>query len=112
MLFDKKKENEVQYPSVTPSVDVYHGSDNYTVLLDVPGVSSSDVELSVEAERLTIAATRKAGVQEPVVYRRTLALPSSVDREGISAALENGVLSVTLPKRAQAKPRQIPVKAA
>jgi HSP20 family protein len=91
------------------------------VSLEVPGLSEGDVSVSVEEDALVVRGERKVEVPEgykvhlreraPVAFTRKLPLPARVDADGVSAALENGVLTVTLPKTKEALPRSIAVKA-
>ncbi|MGH9535834.1 MAG: Hsp20/alpha crystallin family protein [Terriglobales bacterium] len=105
----------------TPRTAIHEDEHSITLELDVPGVQPQEVELQVEPGQLTIRGERKpqAALEhyrrvEPSfgAFARTFALPDSVDRDAISAKLEAGVLRVTLPQRAEAKPRRIEVNAA
>lgn len=88
---------------------------------ELPGMSEKDIELSVTADTLTLRGTRKADQPEGyTVHRkeratmevaRSFRLPTQVDPEKAQAVMKNGVLTLTLPKAAQAQPRQISVKA-
>jgi HSP20 family protein len=104
-----------------PSVDIRETEDAYTIEADMPGVSKDAVDVSVEDNVLTITAERKDEHEESQegyrrrerrfgTYKRTFTLPREVDAERVDAHYANGVLSVTLPKREEAKPRQIDVK--
>jgi len=94
---------------------------SYVVRAEVPGLSEKDVELTATASSLTLRGERK--VEPPQGYSthrsertgyrfaRTFELPSKVDSERVEARLENGVLTVTLPKAPESQPKQISVKA-
>jgi len=95
----------------SPAVDIYESADDVLVLADLPGVLGDDVSLHVEKDALTLQATRKtATFDRPVVYKRTFYVPNDLDTDLIEAKLDHGVLTVRLPRRASAKPRQITVK--
>lgn len=104
-----------------PAVDIYQ-TDNHTLVLKVelPDVAREDIDLRVENDTLTISGQkpRDKAVREEQYHRiertfgafsRTFTLPATVDASKIGADFKNGVLSVTLPLREEAKPRQIKV---
>ncbi len=107
---------------VHPVVDVNETDDGYAMTAALPGVDESALTLSVENRTLTIDATNVVAVPEghrpvrrefgPVRFRRVFELPDHVDPSGITASLKQGMLTVTLPKRDEVKPRRIKVKAA
>ena len=105
--------------SWTPSVDIYE-TDNHTLVLkaELPDVNREDIDLRVENDTLTITGQKKMekDVKDEQYHRiergygqfsRTFTLPPSVDSNKIGAEFKNGVLTVTLPVREEAKPRQI-----
>ena len=105
----------------TPSVDIYE-THNHTLVLkaELPDVSREDIDLRVENNTLTIQGSKKMDkeVKEQQYHRiervygnftRTFTLPPTVDAGKIGAEFKNGVLTVTLPLRDDAKPRQIQV---
>ena len=102
----------------SPALDLAESNLAYTVQLEVPGVAKEDVKVTVEGRRVTVQARHAAGeeptdkkaaeqVADRIVYRERLAtsysrsftLPLEVDQDQSQAKLENGVLSLTLPKR-------------
>ena len=104
-----------------PAVDIYQ-TDNHTLVLKVelPDVAREDIDLRVENNTLTITGqkSRDKAVKEEQYHRiertfgsfsRTFTLPPTVDAGQIGAEFKNGVLTVTLPLREDAKPRQIQV---
>ena len=104
-----------------PAVDIYQ-TDNHTLVLKVelPDVAREDIDLRVENDTLTITGQkqRDKAVKEEQYHRiertfgsfsRTFTLPPTVDAGKIGAEFKNGVLTVTLPLREDAKPRQIQV---
>ena len=108
-----------------PAVDIYETENELVFKADVPDVDLKDIDVRVENQTLTIAGERKfeapngAGNGNKGYHRiernygkfvRSFAVPNVFDTEKIAAAFKNGVLSVTLPKREAAKPRQIKVE--
>ena len=95
-------------PALSPRfpVDLYEDKDNAYVRAELPGVSREAINLEMVDGYLTISATRKSG-DESFALTRSVSLPDTVQSDKVSAAYENGVLTVTLPKQEQAKPRKI-----
>ncbi|WP_415909067.1 Hsp20/alpha crystallin family protein [Oleiharenicola sp. Vm1] len=89
-------------------VDLYEDKDNTYVRAELPGVKREDIAVEMVEDYLTINATRKEGEQS-FSFSRSITIPESVQADKVSAALENGVLTVTLPKQEQAKPRKIAI---
>jgi HSP20 family protein len=86
--------------------------DNLVVRADLPGVAKQDVAIELTGDLLTITAKRKArsgDEREAVTYRRTFRITEGVQADKTAASLENGVLTVTLPKAEALKPRQIAI---
>ena len=104
-----------------PRVSFDDQGSTFVVRAEVPGLADKDLELSATATALTIRGERKVEPpqgysthrNERTAYRfaRTFELPSKVDSDRVEARLENGVLTVTLPKAPEAQPKQISVKA-
>ena len=104
-----------------PPVDIYQNGDQELVLkAELPDISPEDIELNVNNDALTISGEKRLSneVKEDQYHRverqygrfsRSFSLPSSVDATKISAEHKNGVLTVRLPAREEAKPRQIKV---
>ncbi len=100
-------------------VDAYRRGDEFKVQLDMPGVDPGSIELTVEKDVLTVAATRtRAQDQSDQVYvaerthgefGRQLFLGESLDRDSVTATYENGVLTITIPVAEQAKPRKVEI---
>ena len=101
------------------AVNLWEEGDALKAELEVPGLTSDQVEISVAAGELTIELHRPDAKQEGVVYhrrerpvgefKRVLRLPFDVDSDGVAAELREGVLTITLPKAESAKPRTIHV---
>lgn len=93
-------------------VDLYEDKDNTYVRADLPGVSRDDINVEMVEDTLTIAAVRKqktGGAEQSFSFSRSVRIPEHVQGDKVAASYENGVLTVTLPKREQAKPRKITV---
>lgn len=87
---------------------VEESAERYVIALDVPGVKKEDVKISAENRHLVIEAERKG--RNPAKLRRVFSLPDDVNLDGISAQTQDGVLELALPKKEQAKPKQITVQ--
>ncbi|HEX4574373.1 MAG TPA: Hsp20/alpha crystallin family protein [Gemmatimonadales bacterium] len=107
--------------SWVPPVDIFEEADAIRIVAEVPGLKPEDVKISLENNVLTIHGTKDQVAEERTErvhrYERTygrfergFTLPATVDANGIKAAYEHGVLTVTLPKAEKAKPRQIAVQ--
>ncbi len=92
--------------------DLYEDEDNYYARVELPGVKKKEVGVSLDERLLTIGYERKSDQEggESVSGHRSLTVPEGVDADKVSAKLEDGVLTVTLPKAEQVKPREIKVK--
>jgi len=104
----------------TPAVDIYETENELVVKADLPEVSEKDLDVRVENNMLSIRGERKfeQKVEEENYLRvertygtfsRSFSLPNTVSTEAIKADYKNGVLTVTLPKRAESKPKQVKV---
>jgi HSP20 family protein len=106
----------------TPAVDIYETDAHELVLkVELPDVAKEDISLQVENNMLTISGQRnmEKQVKEEQYHRieraygafsRSFTLPPTVDASAIAADYRNGVLTVKLPRREEAKPRQIQVQ--
>lgn len=103
-----------------PAVDVYETENELVIKADLPDVSEKDLDVRVENNMLTIHGERKfeQRVKEENYLRmersygsfsRSFSLPNSVNTEAIKAEYKDGVLNITLPKRAESKPKQVKV---
>jgi HSP20 family protein len=106
--------------SWAPAVDIYETPNELVVKADLPDVNEKDIDVRVENNLLTIRGERKfeKSVSEENFLRveraygsfsRSFSLPNTANAEAISAEYKNGVLTVTLPKREESKPRQVKV---
>jgi HSP20 family protein len=104
-----------------PAVDVEEFDDKYEIRAELPGFSDKDLEIEVEQNRISIKAEKdevkseKADDEKTYLlreryhssYQRSFSLPSDVNQEQIDARLSNGLLTLTLTKKEEAKPRKI-----
>ncbi|TGK09968.1 Hsp20/alpha crystallin family protein [Leptospira fletcheri] len=95
-------------PRLTPAADIYSDEEKYVLLLDLPGVKETDLEISLEKDELRIEAkTTQPTVRGELRYseygtgdfRRSFAVSEQLEEEKISATFKNGILKVTLPRR-------------
>jgi HSP20 family protein len=103
-----------------PYTDVYETEEALTLVMEMPGVDREAVEIELKEDVLRVEGkidSSKYEGMEPVYteynvghYARSFALSDRVDQEHISAQLEDGVLTLTLPKVAEARPRRIALK--
>ena len=114
------QEEGITTTSFVPPVDIYETEHNIVLKLEVPGVDQKDLDIRIENNTITIHGERKfeQEVKEENFHRverrygsfqRSFSLPNTVDPDQVSADCENGVLKVSLAKRAEAKPKQIKV---
>ena len=108
-----------------PALDLLEKKDAYLVLVELPGVARSQIDISFEQNVLTIRGAKKSVIDpasqgEVRVYaaervagafERSLRLPDFVDSDRIAADFSNGLLSITVPKAQAAQPRRIEIKA-
>ncbi len=94
-------------------VDLYEDKDNTYIRAELPGVNRADINIELVDGYLNLNATRKtkAGEREETIsLARSVSVPdAAVQADKIGATYENGVLTVTLPKREEAKPRKVTV---
>lgn len=103
---------------VAPMASVTEENDGYTLLVEMPGVTKEGLELSIENNELTIVGRRSLPTIEGTLihresrsenFRRVFELDPSIDANKISARMDQGILTVTLPKAEHVKPRKISV---
>jgi len=112
-----KQDNECAYVPVT---DIYETSNEYVLKMEMPGVSKQALEITLSDTDLEVKG--KADLKEPEEkelsysecsmhdYYRKFKIGSDINRESINATLENGILTLTLQKKEEVKPRKIEVK--
>lgn len=103
-----------------PPVDVYEDEQGLRLKLEVPGIDEKDLDVRIENDVLTVRGERKLEKEEKQEnfhrversygsFSRSFSLPKTVDAEKVTADYKNGVLTLLLAKKAEAKPKQIKV---
>jgi len=106
---------------VFPLVNLTEDKENYYVRAELPGVKADELDIQVTANNIAISGERKIAEEqegtryhrrerEAGTFSRMIGLPGDVDSEKVEANLENGILTVTIPKAEAAKPKQITVR--
>lgn len=103
-----------------PATDIFETPDALKIVMEVPGVPKEAVDVKIENDVLSVEGrieTGNYGGLEPVYteypighFARSFSLPLQVDQQNITAHLEDGVLTLTLNKRAESKPRRVPIQ--
>jgi HSP20 family protein len=117
------REESLTSTTFAPPVDVYEDEHNVTLKIEVPGIDEKDIDVRIENNVLTVHGERKFEKEEKEEnfrrverqygsFTRTFTLPTTVDSEKVSANYEKGILKIALPKKAEAKPKQIKVNVA
>jgi HSP20 family protein len=106
---------------VFPLINLTETKQAYILRAELPGVQARDLDIQSTGRNITISGERKIEPNPNARYHRrereagrfsrALSLPGEIDREKIEAALDNGVLTITIPKSEKARPRQISIKA-
>jgi HSP20 family protein len=117
-------ENEIDrlfaasHPDPVPAahfpVNLYEDQANAYVRAELPGVNRNDIQVEMTDGNLTISAVRKtpAADAQPAAsfsFSRSLSIPAEISADQVGAAYENGILTVTLPKRAEVQPKKITI---
>lgn len=105
---------------IIPPADIIEGAEEYTVRMDMPGVSKDSIQLKVDGQILRVRGSTGKYHNEnprmvlreinPTVYEREFQLGNEVDRSKINAEYDSGVLIISLHKNEKSKPREIQVK--
>src|SRR5436305_2578645 len=101
-----------------PAMDLVETEEDFVLRADLPGIADDDVSIEVEKNVLTIAGERKAEHEErhegyyrieraTGAFSRSLSLPEGIDPESVTASFDNAVLTVRIPKPAEAKPQRV-----
>jgi HSP20 family protein len=103
---------------VSPAVNVFETKDGYVLEAEMPGVNKEGLDISLEGTEITITGHRQhehpagetlVSERQPVDYRRVFELDPAIDTGKIIARMEQGVLTLTLPKSERVKPRKITI---
>ncbi|HXE92121.1 MAG TPA: Hsp20/alpha crystallin family protein [Terriglobales bacterium] len=104
-----------------PAVDVYEDEHAITLKMEVPGIEMKDLDVNLENNTLTVKGERKFEKEEKEenfhrierrygAFTRSFTVPNTIEPDQVTAECENGVLRIRLPKKAEAKPKQIKVQ--
>jgi HSP20 family protein len=117
---EKKEETTIPARVFLPNADIYETPNELKVVLEMPGIEKDNVEINLEDDMLRVQGrlnlSKYSGLQPLYTeynvghYARSFRLSSRIDQSKIAAEMKNGVLSLTLPKAEEAKPRTIRVK--
>src|SRR6201988_2399552 len=117
---DAGRDESLTTSSFAPAVDVYEDEHKVALKIEVPGIDEKDIDVRVENNTLTVHGERKIEKEEKEenyrrverqygTFTRSFTLPSSVDTGQVNAHYDKGVLKISLPKKAEAKPKQVKV---
>jgi HSP20 family protein len=117
-----QSEQEMKKNSFVPAVDVYEDVQKVTVKLEVPGIRQEDLDVRLENQTLIVKGERKFENEEKKEnfhriersygsFVRTFTVPQTADTESIKANYDAGVLTISLAKKAEAKPKQVVIEA-
>ena len=115
-----QSEGELSTRTWAPPVDIYENGDSLVLKAELPGINPDDVEIRVEDNTLYLKGERKfeKEVKEQNYHRversygtftRSLSLPNSIDADKVAANFKDGVLTLTMPKKEEAKPKTIKI---
>lgn len=118
---DNARETSLYRGTWNPAVDISEDDNNFYLHVDLPGLTREDVKVKYDEGTLAITGERKSGSEEKNInyhrvervsgkFERSFRITSRVLPEKIAADFQNGVLSITLPKAEEVKPREIEVK--
>ncbi len=107
--------------SFIPAVDIYEDAQHVALKLEIPGIRQEDLDIRVENQTLSVRGERKFEAEEKEEnfhrierrfgsFVRSFTLPQTVDTDTVKASYENGVLKISISKKAEAKPKQIKVE--
>ncbi len=113
--------DELMAGAWSPAVDVVEHDDSFVIEAELPGMNKDDIKISVTNDVLTIRGEKKIEKEDKKKnyhrmersygsFSRTFALPGNVKADKVDAEFKNGILTVTVPKSEEAKPKQIDVK--
>src|SRR5215470_11990410 len=119
--FTRMADEDLVSGSWTPSIDVAETQEKIIVRAEVPGMKQEDIQIEFENGLLTLRGERKLDKSESGVtyhrvertygnFSRSFTLPHTVDSEKITAAYRDGILEITVPKKEEAKPKQIRIE--
>lgn len=116
----ERPEESLTTTSLAPPLDIYEDDHKIALKIEVPGIDEKDIDVHIEGNTLIVHGERKLEKEEKEEnfrrverhygsFMRSFTLPGSVDSGQVSAEYDKGVLKINLPKKAEAKPKQIKV---
>ncbi len=118
----KQLDTDMSFADWSPSVDIEEEEDKYLIKADLPGVDRDDIEvklengvLSIRGEKKTETETGKGSKQHRIerfrgTFARSFTLPDAVKADAVDASYKDGVLSLSIPKQEDTKPKSIEIK--
>jgi HSP20 family protein len=123
-MFNEHGGRELRQPeqAFVPTFEVFERKDGYVFRADLPGVKQEDLDITLNANRLTVSGKREAEERKEGerfyayersfgTFSRSFTLPEGVDAEHVAAELKNGVLTLVVPKKPEIQPKKISIKA-
>lgn len=119
--FKSLNSSEVETGNWLPNVDIYETDERYVINAEIPGLTKEDIDIDLKENILTIKGEKKFEEKTEEdnyvrverrygTFQRSFALSENADAEKINASYTNGVLKVSIPKKEEAKPKQIKVE--
>lgn len=114
------EEKDMVASTWNPSVDIYEKENELVLKAELPGIDENDIEIKIEDNTITLKGDRKfeKETKEENYHRiersygsfyRSFTLPQNIDQENIKAESENGILKITMPKKAELKPKKVKI---
>ena len=121
LAWNKEIGEELREGIWQPPVDIYEDESTVVIKAEVPGVDQKEIDIRIEDNTLTIRGERKHSQEVKKenyhrverfygTFQRSFSLPHTINQEKVKATCEQGVLTITLPKREEKKPKQINVE--
>jgi len=103
-----------------PSVDVKETKDEFVISAEVPGMSKDDIKINISDNTLTIKGEKKEEKKEENhnyhrierrfgTFQRSFTLPTQIEEKKVKASYKDGILTISMPKKEEAKPKEIPI---
>jgi len=103
-----------------PSVDIKETKDDFVLMAEIPGMSKDDIKINISENTLTIKGEKKEEKKEDDhnyhrverrygTFQRSFTLPTQIQGNKVKAAYKDGVLTITMPKKEEVKPKEIPI---
>jgi len=119
--YPEGREEALTTSTFAPPVDVYEDEHSITLKIEVPGIDEKDIDVRLENGTLTLRGERKFEEKKEEGgwhrversyghFERVFTLPDSVNPDGVKADYKNGTLTITLPKKEIAKPKQVKIQ--